>query len=367
MTRDELEELGLYDPSAPDAAERLELLELALQYGATTEEMQQAIAERSLHAVAVMNVIVGGAERLTFEDVVARAGTDPDVARRLWRALGLPDPAPGSASWTERDITVMVSLDFLWQTIGEDAALQIARATGSAMARLADTEVAMIRSLAEAPLRTAGGSNVDVAHELLRASRDLLPGMLPMIDAVHRHHLAASGRRYSLWGVRPTEHSTTDAVIGFVDLVGFTTLSQQLDPTELDAILRRFEERALDATRRPLDRLVKLIGDEAMFVSGSASDAVEIVRSLAHPALPPMRAGLAAGTFTVREGDVFGPVVNLAARLVARAEPGQILLDRAAAQRLGLDAVDALGSQTIAGFEEPVEVFTPRTSAPLGD
>jgi adenylate cyclase len=362
VTPEELEELGFYDPKAPDAAERLELLELALEHGATTEEMRQAIAEKSLHAVAVMNVIEGGEERLTFDEVVTRAGTPPENARRLWRALGLPDVEPGSVVCTERDVTVMVSLDFLWQTIGEDAALQIARATGSAMARLADTEVSMIRSLAEAPLRTAGGSNLEVAHELLRAGRDLMPAMLPMMDAVHRHHLAATGRRYSLWGVRPTEHSTTDAVIGFVDLVGFTTLSQQLEPTELDTILRRFEERALDATRRPLDRLVKLIGDEAMFVSGSAADAVEIVHSLADPALPRMRAGLAAGTFTVREGDVFGPVVNLAARLVARAAPGQILLDRGAAERLGLDAVDALGVQTIAGFEAPVEVFTPRTS-----
>lgn len=98
MTPDELKELGLYDPAAPDADERLELLELALEHGATIDEMRQAIAEKSLHAVAVMNVIEGGAERLTFEEVVARAGTAPDVAHRLWRARVTGARGAGSRS-----------------------------------------------------------------------------------------------------------------------------------------------------------------------------------------------------------------------------------------------------------------------------
>jgi adenylate cyclase len=356
---DELAALGLYDPGAAGAAERLELLHLAFEYGATVDEVHQAIDEDRLHAVAALRAIEGGRERLTFEEAVRRADVDPERAARIWRVLGLPDPEPGSLSCTERDVDLLRVLSAKNGVISEENALQIARATGAAMAKLADAEVAMVRAINEAPLRSAGGSNVDVAHELLYAAREVLPGMLVVIDAAHRHHLVAAGRRYALWGVRPTERSTTDIVVGFTDMVGYTTLGQELDSTDLDALLRRFEDRALEATRRPLARLVKLIGDEAMFVARDPTDALEIVHEIwSAPDLPPMRAGLAAGTVIVREGDVFGPVVNLAARLEGLAEPGQVLLDAVAAARLVGGRARSLGTRSVPGFDGTVEIFT---------
>ena len=199
------------------------------------------------------------------------------------------------------------------------------------------------------------GATVDEARDAIAEGR----ASLPVMDAVLRHHVVAAGRRYSLWGVRPTERSTTDAVVGFADLVGFTTLGQHLDPAEVDTLIRRFEELALDATtRRPLSRLVKLIGDEALFVAGDMTSALEIADDLARdPDLPPLRVGLAAGVIIVREGDVFGPVVNLASRLVELAEPGQVLLDGGAALRLGSERCESLGLRTIDGFDQPLEVF----------
>jgi adenylate cyclase len=41
--------------------------------------------------------------------------------------------------------------------------------------------------------------------------------------------------------------------------------------------------------------------------------------------LPPARAGLACGSVVTREGDYFGPVVNLASRLVEIAKPGSVI------------------------------------------
>ena len=92
----------------------------------------------------------------------------------------------------------------------------------------------------------------------------------PALARLHRHHVLAAGRRYPLWGSAPTEESTTDVVVGFADLVGFTAIGQTLEPEQIDALLRTFED-ARRATRRRAQRtrLVKLIGDEAMFVAGS--------------------------------------------------------------------------------------------------
>ncbi len=77
--------------------------------------------------------------------------------------------------------------------------------------------------------------------------------------------------------------------------------------------------------------------------------------------LPKLRVGLAVGQVIVRQGDFYGPTVNLAARLVASAEPGTALADtelhsRLASVRAGYGFAPA-GRFQLAGFDEPLEVF----------
>jgi adenylate cyclase len=67
--------------------------------------------------------------------------------------------------------------------------------------------------------------------------------------------------------------------------------------------------------------------------------------------------GIASGEVVARGGDVFGPPVNLAARLVATAAPGEILLDGVTAAALPADiATERRGARLLPGFPEPVEV-----------
>jgi adenylate cyclase len=77
-------------------------------------------------------------------------------------------------------------------------------------------------------------------------------------------------------------------------------------------------------------RVVKTIGDEVMFVTEEIANAARIAlrlteRSAVDELLPEARAGLAAGTLLAQEGDYYGPVVNLASRLVGLARPGTVL------------------------------------------
>jgi len=210
-------------------------------------------------------------------------------------------------------------------------------------------------------MREAGAGDVAIAGEFVDLASNLVPRIYPMLETVHRRHLVEAGRRYSLWGDRPTEASTTDAVIGFADLVGYSALNERLSPAGLDALIDRFEQCVVDAVVRPGARLVKVIGDEVMFVAGSAVDAVGVASELlAADELPAMRIGIAAGTVLSREGDLYGPAVNLAARLERLADPGQALLDAASARHLDGDRVAPRGRHTVAGFAEPVEVFALR-------
>ena len=89
--------------------------------------------------------------------------------------------------------------------------------------------------------------------------------------------------------------------------------------------------------------VVKRIGDAVMFVTNApgvaCSLALDLLEACAAAALPKLRVGLAFGDVMVRQGDFYGPTVNLAARLVSSAEAGTALTDaatvRAARARCG--------------------------------
>ena len=110
---------------------------------------------------------------------------------------------------------------------------------------------------------------------------------------------------------------------------------------------------------------MKLIGDTVMFVTPAATDAIEIALDLltalgAHPVLPDARAAVANGLVTMHDGDYFGPVVNLAARLVQVGEPGGAVVPAALAAQLDECRFDIGPATTHAlrGFAEPVDVRT---------
>jgi adenylate cyclase len=358
MTDAELAAVGLYDADAPNAAERLSLLHLALERGATLDEIRTAIAGNRLHALAAERVMLDASPRYTLADAAREAEVTPGFAARLWRALGFADPDPKSPVCTDRDVLAIRFYQMIAAAFGEDTAIAQARTSGAALSRIADGSIQMVRTGVEAPLRQRDASEVEIASEFVELAANVVPQIYPTFEAVHRRHLVEAARRYSLWGSRPSEASTTDAVVGFADLVGYSALNEELSTGELDALVTSFEQRVVDALARPGARLVKVIGDEAMFVVGTARDAAAVALELLDADdLPAMRIGVAAGTVLARDGDLYGPVVNLAARLERMADPGEVLLDDTAARLLGDGRVVSRGEHRVAGFANPVEVF----------
>ena len=111
-------------------------------------------------------------------------------------------------------------------------------------------------------------------------------------------------------------------------MVGFTRLGQQIDPQELGGLASKLAELANEVTEPPV-RLVKTIGDAAMFVSPEAGPLVSVALSLLEAVeaaeLPSLRAGVACGTRPQRAGDFYGHAVNLASRVTGVARPGTVL------------------------------------------
>lgn len=120
-------------------------------------------------------------------------------------------------------------------------------------------------------------------------------------------------------------------VVGFTDLVGFTALSRGLDDDALREVIERFEEMAHAAISSHGGRLVKMIGDEVMFVVQDPCAAAEIGLRLSDAfsedeSMPPVRVGMAYGQVVPRDSDYLGTTVNMAHRIVAVARRGTVLI-----------------------------------------
>jgi adenylate cyclase len=148
--------------------------------------------------------------------------------------------------------------------------------------------------------------------------------------------------------------------VGFLDLIGSTALAERLTTSELGVVLTEFEHTATDTVTASGGRVVKLIGDAVMYVVtdesaalGIALDVIAVVSE--SPRVPPVRGGVAAGGVLTRNGDVFGPVVNLAARAVKMAAAGEVVAPVAVASAAGIEA-EPLGRHQLRGFDDDVDL-----------
>jgi adenylate cyclase len=171
-----------------------------------------------------------------------------------------------------------------------------------------------------------------MADQFLRSLDVLLPSMGQLLEYAFRRHLQAAFRRAMLAFSRgELSGGTVETTVGFADLVGFTLLSQELSDEALAELVTRFEDLAFDTVAAQGGQVVKVIGDEVMFVVRDAGHGARIALGLADAyagdeLLSDVRVGLASGPVLAMEGDYYGPVVNLASRIVKIAIPGTVLV-----------------------------------------
>ena len=158
-----------------------------------------------------------------------------------------------------------------------------------------------------------------------------------------------------------------DATFAFVDLAGFTAVTEAHGDREAVAIIQAFRARAQEVLG-PDDELVKTIGDAVMLRFPTPTHAVValqelIQREIATPeAVLLPRAGAHHGRAVALEGDYYGAAVNLASRVAGQAEAGQLLVTSevaSAAQRLGA-VVSHLGTPELRNITDPIDLYEVR-------
>jgi class 3 adenylate cyclase len=343
-----------------DAEQRLGLIEYLRSVGFTDEQI--AVNDRRLLSLAARRVLFGDEERVTVAEIAARAGCDESLVRKVRLASGLPDGGD-DAVCSPREVDVMASFIMGAALLGEDVALQFTRVLGTATAGLAEAALATFASNRQASLREDGAELAEIARAGAEATVALL-AVPPVLDVLLRLHF-----EYVITGRFASDDTspTVDVAIGFVDLVESTQLTLSLSSAEMSGALSDFERSASDAVVGVGGRVVKRIGDAVIFVTSDAAGACRAAATIlelvaGHPMLNTARAAVTWGRVLPRDGDYFGSAVKLAARAVALAEPGMIVVDAEVRDALdrGVWPVAPLGDQALKGFDDPVALFALR-------
>ena len=301
---------------------------LLLAAGASPDEVEAADAEGTLLLLAIDRLTLGQVLEFDVADACARTGLPEDELRHIWRSLGFPEPQAGERVFSQVDLDNFTAVAALLHSgaATPEVIYGMTRVVGSSMARIASALVDTVSNRAE---QLATGAEPAVPYGQLASEGD---GFLPMfprvLEQVWRRHLQVAARRRML---RTEQPGAPGLVVGFADLVGFTAMSQQVSDEELAVVVDQFEHLAYDVVVAGGGRVLKMIGDEVMFIVEDPGAAVEIALGLAEASrdatdLSDVRVGLALGPVLEREGDAFGPTVNLASRITAIAYPGSVVV-----------------------------------------
>ena len=298
---------------------------------------------------------------LSVLDMAERTGLTVELLQEVRVASGLEPVDVDQPVYVEGDLEAFRLLGFAADLFSWREAIGFVRVVGSSVSRITDAANTMFIENVERPVLRAGGTEDDL-QEQVTVARDLADQLSSVMRMMLRLHLAQSiARHRRAWADQPQGGDLSPMAVGFVDLVGFTSRSLRLSASELADLVSRFERTANDTITVNRGRLVKMIGDEVMFVAATAADGCTIAESLLRrfgeePDLTP-RGGMAYGPVLTRAGDFFGPIVNLAARLVDQAVPGEVLLSTEAATGASRP-LPAAGRRMLKGFDDPVAVVS---------
>ena len=356
---DELRARGIDHPRAEDDADLIEAVDILLELGASLDELAEKGFARAASAHSIRPHPWHGD---AFNAALDSIGVDEEFSTKLRIAMGLAGGSGLGLTAAELDATRFFAS--LRDVVGEAETLSIVRVLGSSTARIARATASLLRVNFQPPIDNSTAPLSDALRAYAALIETSLPPFLDATATLVQRHLAGIIAEEKDWRVDESHSAElVDQVIGFADLIGFTAFTEQADAEQFMAAMARFESQVQDAVVGSGGTVVKLIGDEVMFVTADAHEAVEVAVALLSvgrdiAGLEGMRVGLSGGQVISSGGDYYGTVVNIAARIVAQAFTEAIVGTAQVVHMLGLQAdATSLGEHALRGISQPVELF----------
>jgi adenylate cyclase len=335
--------------------------------GHTLEQIKRASDNGQLAVGPIESLLDTGEGRYTLKEAAREAGLQPEMIERIYSAFGL-----SSLSWdvvSEEDLQIMkYAAAVLEAGFPPDAYLQLQRVYGQAIAQIADAEVRLFHLHVHEPLMRAGVPGAEIAEAMEGLTRETLPFAAPMMNYLHGRFLAqfveqdVIGHMEADLAESAPEEGRLRVAIAFADLAGYARLTVERGDEEAVGTVERFVE-AVEQTLPTDARVIKTLGDEVMVVGSDPAALTEWavgLQSAIAAGEPSPRIGIHYGQALYKDGDYYGRDVNQAARVVARAAGGEVLVTRSVVNvAAGVDGLefDRIGEVGLKGFSEPTELF----------
>ncbi len=336
--------------------------------GYTVSQIREASQSGRLAFGYIEELLPSTDGRFTLAEAVRITGLQPELVERVCASTGLSGVSTESIS--EQDLQMLRYVaDIIAAGFPLPALLQLLRVYGQAMAQIADAEVRLFHLYVHEPLMRAGVPGAEMTEEMESLTRDVLPFVVPFMNYFHGRQLAHFIEQDVIGHIEADLDGEADTegrmrvTIAFADLAGYTRLTEERGDEGAVEAVERFSQ-AVSRTL-PIDaRVIKTLGDEVMIVAadpvGLTEWAVEFAHSRGAGSEAPTRIGIHHGEALYRDGDYYGREVNRAARVVARASGGEVLVTRPvveAAASSGRVGFERIGEVSLKGFSQPTELF----------
>ena len=354
----------------PAAASHVRIVARLRERGHTVAQIREASQSGRLVFGYIDELLPSSDGRYTLAEAARATKLKPEEIERLTAAMGLSVLSVESISEEDMQLLRYVA-EILAAGLPMPALLQLARVYGQAIAQIADAEVRLFHLYIHEPLMREGVPGVEMADEMEALTREVLPFIAPIMNYLHGRFLAYFVEQDVIGHIEADLDDNTNeegrmrVTIAFADLAGYTRLTEEEGEQEAVSVVERFVE-AVEQTL-PIDaRVIKTLGDEAMIVGADpvalAEWAVRLPATL--PAGSPLpRIGIHHGAALYRDGDYYGREVNRAARVVARAAGGEVLVTHPVVHTASMAAgasrlrFELIGEVVLKGFTEPTELF----------
>ena len=277
----------------------------------------------------------------TYDAFAASLGDRRALLPQLFAAFGIAEP-DGDVELSTDDETVLAGcLDALAATGEPDLVLRAIRMFGEGLRRAADAALGIYAEAVERTGEDIAGLPEDEAfNRVLRPWARFARNSVDLTSWLTRRHMSRAIDDYSIVeserileasGFLESRHASPPAV-AFVDLTGFTRLTQEIGDEAAAALALRLGDVAVETIRPHDGRLVKLLGDGVLIrfadVPSAVTATLDLLEALPRSGLSTGHAGIASGQLVNRDGDIFGRTVNLAARIADAAPDGRLWVTR---------------------------------------
>jgi adenylate cyclase len=300
--------------------------------GHSLDELKRAGREGRLAFGFVEDLFPSPEEQVTVESVAAETGLEPELVERILVILGTPLGQQRLLSPDDvkalRHCARVLAAGFPLV-----AFLQLVRVYVQSMRRIADAEVRLFHLYVHEPLIRDALPELEIAEEMGELAADILPLAAPLTDYLHTRYLRyfteqdVVGHMEADLDAAASHLGQVPVTLCFIDLTGFTRYTEEQGDLEALDVVENFVE-TVEATLPPEATIVKTIGDEVMVISPDPATLTEWAVGLLgrFPERPRPRVGIHYANAFYRDGDYFGTHVNLAHRVVDRAQAGEVLV-----------------------------------------